>query len=178
MRRLPASLPKRAVSRLRMKPCTRRHLLASGSAGSDRPDRLISDDQVGRGRRVRQRAVELAADHVQRLPASRSAALLADADDGHEPCPVGGHAPWRAPAHRSRDGRRAPLGMTDNDGVGAGIGQLFSRDIAGMGAGGLGVAILRADRHRRAARGAAANSASNVDGGHHIRSHWRRRCPR
>ena len=47
----------------------------------------------------------------------------------------------------------APLGMTDDDGAGAGIGQLLGRDIAGMGAGGLRVAILRADRHRRAARG-------------------------
>ena len=40
----------------------------------------------------------------------------------------------------------APLGMADNDGAGAGIRQHFGRDIAGMGARRLGVAILRADR--------------------------------
>ena len=40
----------------------------------------------------------------------------------------------------------APLGMADNDGAGAGIRQHFGRNIAGMGAGGLGMAILRADR--------------------------------
>ena len=42
----------------------------------------------------------------------------------------------------------APLGMADNDGAGAGIGQHFGRKIAGMGARRLGVAILRADRER------------------------------
>ena len=37
----------------------------------------------------------------------------------------------------------APLGMADDDGAGAGIGQHFGGNIAGMGAGGLGMAILR-----------------------------------
>ena len=47
----------------------------------------------------------------------------------------------------------APLGMADDHRHGAGILEHFGGDIAGMGAGRLGMAILPADRHRGAARG-------------------------
>ena len=53
--------------------------------GADRPDRLIGDHQIGGGRTVGQRAVELAADHVERLAGFALGALLADADDGRQP---------------------------------------------------------------------------------------------
>ena len=64
----------------------------------------------------------------------------------------------------------APLGMADNDGAGAGIRQHFGRDIAGMGAGGLGVAILRADRKRLRAARLSAKAAIRVAGGQTSRS--------
>jgi hypothetical protein len=44
------------------------------------------------------------------------------------------------------------LGMADDDGAGAGIGQHFGGEITGMGARGLGMAILGADRDFRALR--------------------------
>ena len=47
----------------------------------------------------------------------------------------------------------AALGMADDDGGGAGIGQHLGGDVAGVGAGRLGVAILAADGDGRAARG-------------------------
>lgn len=46
----------------------------------------------------------------------------------------------------------AAFGMADDDGRGTGIGQHFGRNVAGVGAGRLGVAILAADGNRRAAR--------------------------
>ena len=63
-----------------------------GQPGTDRPDRLIGDHQIGAGGAVGQRAVELAADHIQRLAGFALGALLADADDrdqarrGARPC--------------------------------------------------------------------------------------------
>ena len=43
--------------------------------GADRPDRLVGDDELAAGRAVGQRARELAADDVERRPASRSASV-------------------------------------------------------------------------------------------------------
>ena len=43
----------------------------------------------------------------------------------------------------------APFGVTHDHGAGAGIGQHLGRNISGMRAGGVGVAILPADCHPR-----------------------------
>jgi len=51
--------------------------------GADRPDRLIGHHQIGRGRAVRQRAFELGAAEIQRLPGIALRSGLADADDGN-----------------------------------------------------------------------------------------------
>ncbi len=45
----------------------------------------------------------------------------------------------------------APLGMADDHGAGAGVLEHLGGDVAGEGAGGFGMAILAADRDRRAA---------------------------
>src|SRR4029078_7040764 len=95
-------------------------------------------------RAVRQRARELSAADIQRLAGIALLLGFADADDGHEAPPPG----------RFRllpDQRIAlamvgtPFRMPDDDGAGAGIRQHFSREIAGMGARGLCMAILGAD---------------------------------
>ena len=56
----------------------------------------------------------------------------------------------------------AALGMTDDDGGGAGVGKHLGRDVAGMGAGGERMAILRAEQdgasgQRSSAPGPAAS---------------------
>ena len=114
--RLAPPPPYRAASRLADEAV---HLGDVGrgrrQAGADRPDRLIGDHQVGAGRAIRQRAVELAAEHVERLAgvalglASRRRRRSPSARRARRP------APWRAPARRfpcdrsaARNGRRSP----------------------------------------------------------------------
>ena len=75
--------------------------------GADRPDRLVGDHEVCAGRAVRQRAVELAAEHVERLAAFPLGARLADADDGRQNRRATRPAPWRAPRRRFPCGRSA-----------------------------------------------------------------------
>ena len=64
----------------------------------------------------------------------------------------------------------APLGMADDDGCGAGIRQHFRRNIAGVRAGGLGMAILRPDGERLAPFALSAKAATSVAGGQTRRS--------
>ncbi len=76
---------------------------------------------------------------------------LADADDGDQ---SGAPGRFGLLAHQ-RIGFAvvgAALGMADDDGRGAGIGQHFRRQIAGVGAGSLGMTILGADRELGAPR--------------------------
>ena len=60
-----------------------------GEAGADRPDRLVGDHQIGTGCAIRQRAVDLAAEHVEGAAGIALGAGLADADDGGQPCAPG-----------------------------------------------------------------------------------------
>ena len=112
--------------------------------GADRPDRLIGHHQIGRRRAVRQRTRELPAADIQRLAGIALLLGLADADDRDQPRPPG--------RFRLLPDQRvglamvgAPLGMPDDDGAGAGIRQHFRREIAGMGARRLRMAILGPD---------------------------------
>ena len=73
--------------------------------GADRPDRLVGDHQVVRRRAVRQRAVELRADHVERAPGVALVLGLADADDRESAPRARRPAPWRGPARRFRRDR-------------------------------------------------------------------------
>ena len=74
-------------------------------AGADRPDRLVGDHQIGGGRAVRQRAVELA--RRPRRASGRPRARLASRRRRRwrSAPPARRPAPWRAPARRFRDGR-------------------------------------------------------------------------
>ena len=60
----------------------------------------------------------------------------------------------------------AALGMADDDGGGAGIGQHLGGDIAGMGAGGERMAILRAEQDGASGQRRQRAWASSVAGGH------------
>ena len=96
-------------------------------------------------------------------PISRSALRLADADDGDEP---GAPRGFRLGAH---DGVGlavvgAALGMADDDMRGAGVLQHLGRDVAGMRAAFLGVAVLAAGLDRRAATGSRRPASSSVAG--------------
>ena len=85
-------------------------------AGADGPDRLIGDHQIGGGHAVRQRAVELAAEHVERLAGLALGAGLADADDRDEAGAPGG---LRLGAHLGVGFlvQGAALGMADDHGA-------------------------------------------------------------
>ena len=146
MRIRPPSALNRAVEEF---PDKRMNLLdicrGRGQAGADRPDRLIGHDQIV-GRRPSGSEPSSWPRQTSRVcPASRWCLGLADADDGGEP---GAPGRFRLLPHQrvALAVIGAPLGMADNDGAGAGIRQHFGRNIAGMGARGLGVTILRADR--------------------------------
>jgi hypothetical protein len=113
-----------------------------GQPGTDGPDRLIGDHQMLGA--VRQRAVELRAHNDERISGIALSTCLADADDGEKP---GAPRCKRLGAHL-RVGLMMilpPLGVTDDNRGRAGIGEHFRGDVAGMGSGGLGVAILPAD---------------------------------
>jgi peptidyl-prolyl cis-trans isomerase D len=115
-----------------------------GAAGADRPDRLIGNNQLGLGAQLGDRAGELGRDSLDMAP--RRALLLALAD-AHNRLQPGGK---RGLGLGLDDGIAlalvgAPLGMADDRQARAGFEQHRGRDIAGMGTGGICVAILRAD---------------------------------
>ena len=93
-----------------------------GQPGSDRPDRLIGHHQVARCRPIRQRALELSAANIERLPGIALVLGFADTDDSGEARAPGcfGLLPDQ---HIGLAVIGAPLGMPDNDGAGAGIRQ-------------------------------------------------------
>ena len=87
---------------------------------------------------------ELLADHVEGLAGLALLPGLADADDGDQAGAMGGHG--LGADVRVRLAVVLPaLGMADEHVGRAGIGQHLGRDVAGEGAGFLGVAILAAD---------------------------------
>ena len=59
----------------------------------------------------------------------------------------------------------AALGMADDDGLGTGVGQHFSREIAGVRARRIGVAILRADGEASRPSPSRRKAATKVAGG-------------
>ena len=119
-----------------------------GAAGADGPDRFISHDQRGGGGIVGDRAVKLAADHLQR--AARVALRLGftDADDRGQTGDKGGlrlgfdQGVAFAMAAFAKVG--AAFGMAEDDISGPRIAQHGSRDVTGMGTRGVRVAILPA----------------------------------
>ena len=115
--------------------------------GTDRPDRLIGHHQIGRRGAVRQRSRELAATNIERLAVIALLPGLADADDGNK---TGAPAGLRLQPHQrvTLTMIGAALRMADDDRGGAGIRQHFGREVAGMGARDLGMAILGTDRQR------------------------------
>ena len=134
-----------------MKPCTSATSAGVGvKPGADRPDRLVGDDEVGGGRAVGQRAMQLSPDDIERAAASRSSRVSPTQTMARQLRPPGG----------ARLGRHlgvgflvigAALRVPDDDGAGAGVLEHFRRHVAGEGAGRLGVAVLPADRDRGAA---------------------------
>src|SRR5882672_9912815 len=112
--------------------------------GADRPYGLVGNDEVLGGRAVWNRALKLHADHRKGPAGGPVIATLADAYDGEEP-----GAP-RRPGLAPHVGvgfvvERAALGMADDHGAGAEIGQHLGGDIAREGATRFGVAVLAAD---------------------------------
>src|SRR6478752_7848865 len=118
-------------------------------ARADRPDRLIDHDELCRGCPRRHAALELGLEHAERLAGLALVQRLADADDRQQP----------GPPCRLRLGPYlgiglsvigAPLGMADDDMARPGIAQHLGRDVAGMGAARLGMAILAAHQYAAA----------------------------
>src|SRR5215831_1510079 len=96
-----------------------------GEPGADRPYRLIGDHKVLRGRAVGNRAFKLRADHRKGTAADPVVTGLPDAQDGKE------SGPPRRLGLASHLGvalavECTALGMTDDHGVGAEIGQHLS----------------------------------------------------
>ena len=116
-----------------------------GQPGADRPDRLVGDDEIGRARRLGNRAAQLPADDGERLARLALALRLADADDGGKPGAMGGRG-LGADLGVLLAVVLAALGMADDREGRPGIGEHLGGDVAGEGAGFLGVAILPADR--------------------------------
>ena len=113
-------------------------------ARADRPDGLIGHDGVGRGRAVGDRARELRAHHGVRLAGLALGAGFADTDYGDELRPARGLG---LGAH-GLVGLAMVLpsfGMADDHGAAARVRNHLGRDVAGVGAESLGVAVLRAD---------------------------------
>jgi hypothetical protein len=113
-----------------------------GEPGSDRPDRLIGHHQVVGARSIRQRMGKLVATNLKRLTGVALPLGLPDADDGQE---TGSPDRLRLLTHQGVALAMvgAAFGMADDNCAGAGVRKHFGREIAGMGAGRLGVAVLR-----------------------------------
>ena len=132
-------------------------------AGADRPDRLVGHHEIGGRRAIRQRAARAGRRQPSSVcPASRWAWVSPMQTIGSEPGPPRrfGLLPHQRIGFAVVG---AALGMADDDGGGAGIRQHFGGNIAGMGAGRLGMAILRADRE------AVLNRAPFGEGGNQRR---------
>ena len=117
-------------------------------AGADGPDRLVGDHGIVRGRGRRHRAGDLARQDVECRAELALGPGLADADDGDD---AGAPCGFRLGAH---DGVGlavvgAALGVADDDMRGAGVLQHLGRDVAGVRAALLRVAVLAADLDRR-----------------------------
>jgi hypothetical protein len=116
-----------------------------GPAGADRPDRLVGDDEAGGRRALGDRARDLVADDGEGAAGVALRLGLADAHDGEQPGAPGG-------AGLGQNQRivlamiGAALRMADDHGHGAGFAQHLGRDVAGMRALRLGVAVLAAHR--------------------------------
>jgi hypothetical protein len=117
--------------------------------GADRPHRLVGDDQVVGVGTIRQRGLGLLVHDVEGLLAFALVLGFADADDGGEPR-APGSAGLAVHLDIGLEMVLPALGMADDDGDRAGVGEHLGGKIAGEGAGRLGMAILRADRDRRA----------------------------
>ena len=114
--------------------------------GADGPDRLVGDHGV-RGRcSVRNGAVDLAAEHVERLLGVAFLAGFSNANDRDEaraPCCLG----FRVDICVGFLVDGAPLGMTYDGECRSRVGEHLGRDIARVGARGRVMAVLSADRH-------------------------------
>src|SRR6185369_1190493 len=112
-------------------------------AAADRPYWLISYDGIGRENTVGQRGFKLARRDFERLTCLALIERLADARDCGKPGAVGG---GRLPAHDlvGLTMFGPTLGMADDNAGATGIGKHFGRNIAGMGATFLPMAVLPA----------------------------------
>ena len=103
------------------------------------------------GRPFRHRAGELPVEHRVGLARPSAPPRSRRCRGRRAARPASRPRPSRGPARRSPV-VGAALGMADDDQLAAGIGDHFGRDVAGMGAGRLGMAVLAADHQRRARR--------------------------
>ena len=130
-----------------MKPCTSATSAARRrQPGADRPDRLVGDRRGSRRSRRRAASPRAGAPTTSSVrPPSRSAWVSPMQTMARQP---GAPRGLRLGAHVGVGLLviGAPLRMADDDGARAGIREHLGRDVAGEGAGGLGVAILAADR--------------------------------
>ena len=109
---------------------------------ADRPDRLVGDDQIGGGRPVGHRAGELAVENGERLAGLALCLGFADAEDGEQPGAPGGLG-LGADQGVGLAVVGPPLGVADDDELAAGIGDHLGGNVAGMGARGCRMAVLR-----------------------------------
>ncbi len=142
-----------------------------GTAGPDRPDRLIGDDRVWTAGRVGNGAGQLGGDHRQGGASVTLAEAFADADDGGESRPDSGGGL----GGNGCTGFRmvlAALGMADDHVPRPQISPHFGADIACEGAGRLVVAVLTAQgdgrsfqspAHQRGERGGRADGEVHPD---------------
>jgi len=116
------------------------------AARPDRPDGLVGDDEAFGREPVRHGARDLPSDDLER-PAGVALGLgLADADDRNESRGVRRFG--LRPNHRVGFAVvGTALGMADDDEAAAGVPQHRRRNVAGMGALRLGMAILGAEQH-------------------------------
>ena len=104
-----------------------------GQAGADGPDGLVGDHQIGGVGAVRDRALHLPSDNVQRLAALTFRFRLADAHDGDQP---GAEGRDRLGLHHNVDlGMVGPtFGVADDDVGQTEILEHFRRNVARVGA--------------------------------------------
>ena len=152
-----------------------------GLAGADRPDRLVGDDDVGEAARPRPATGRRRSGGAATGSVSSPLALglgLADAEDRQQP---------RRQRRRHLAGERLvglaeelpPLGVAEDDRLGAGVEQHRRRDLSGEGAGVLEVHVLRRRRRRRIpAQSCATSGSARNDGQIDDLGGRRRRAPR
>ena len=128
-----------------------RLLLAGGFAGTDGPDRLISDDRIGEGLRpaLLEHRFQLFFDDPLGVPGLALMQAFAHAQHRHQPGTLG---------RQELPGDQfiglllvlTALGMADQHVAAADVGQHFGGDIAGKGALHMHTDILRAENESRA----------------------------